>query len=686
MWLIMTTALIVTAITFVITLLWWLYWPMYTAEAALWVTPPNVGPLTGNPELASKDIMDRLLRSHAQMVMSNPVLEKAATNTRLTNTKWYNEDKTNAVRRLAKEISVNPLANTSYIQVSMTAKAVSDDDRTELAEIVNAVAEEAEKYSSSGSRVDRQGEIDRLKTLGDSLRTDLDNIRRDPLTAAPTENLQERADVLNMELRTWSDQLIRMELYRAGAEASLAAFQEQKKNNTIAASPEVLRALEMDSTLMTLRNRVLDLSAQQERMLSKYGQKATPLQSVEALLESTKRQAEAREKMLTAQAIGLMETQRQADVASVTSQITDILNKLNATRAQYSDIQSKLTRQQQIRIQERNLEERIDTIQDKMLPLQDLATGERQLTLRIQAVPPTERSMPKWGIMMPLGVILGIALGFGLAFLLEFADTSIKGPSDITRRVDLPLLGMVPHLDDVEEEIGDLRLAFITHPNSLIGEAFRQIRTCLAFSGPPSQRRSLLVTSPLPEDGRTTIALNLAAAIAQGGRTVLIVDANFRQPAIRKLFPDCPDGGLSSALVGQMNWPDLVREVRPRLYVMPAGVMPPNPAELLGSDEMRKILSEMVERYDQVLIDGAPCLVVTDSPILSTLVDGVVLTVRAGANTYGIVQRARDTLRRVGAHIVGVALNGVRITAGGYLRQSYETFYQYHEQSRTPVA
>jgi capsular exopolysaccharide synthesis family protein len=268
--------------------------------------------------------------------------------------------------------------------------------------------------------------------------------------------------------------------------------------------------------------------------------------------------------------------------------------------------------------------------------------------------------------------------------MLELIDTSVRGPSDIARRVDLPLLGMGPHQDDLEEDIKDLRLAFSTHPNSLISEAFRQVRTCLLYSGPASQRRTLLVTSPQPEDGRTTVALNLAASVARGGRKVLVVDANFRQPAIGKLFSSCPDGGLSSALVGQAAWRDMVREIEPNFSVMASGPLPPNPGELLGSEQMSSIIAEMVAEYDQVIFDAAPCLLVTDAPALSTLVDGVVLVVRAGANTYGIVQRSREMLTRIGAHVVGVVLNGVRAMAGGYLRKNYEAFYDYHEQAKLP--
>jgi len=251
--------------------------------------------------------------------------------------------------------------------------------------------------------------------------------------------------------------------------------------------------------------------------------------------------------------------------------------------------------------------------------------------------------MPKYTIMVPLGVFLGLAVGLGLSFLLELIDTSIKGPADISRRIDLPLLGMVPHEDDMDEDIEDMRTLMLTNADSLAGEAYRQIRTCLLFSGPASQRRSLMITSPSPGDGRTAVTMNLAASIAQGGRKVLVVDANFRQPSLSNLFPQASVNGLSSALVGQGRWEDDVYQVDRNLSVMTAGPLPPNPAELFGSEQMRTIIAEMTARYDQVIFDAAPALVVTDPSVLGTQVD-------------------------------------VRITAGGYLKKNYNTFYEYRGQ------
>jgi capsular exopolysaccharide synthesis family protein len=162
---------------------------------------------------------------------------------------------------------------------------------------------------------------------------------------------------------------------------------------------------------------------------------------------------------------------------------------------------------------------------------------------------------------------------------------------------------------------------------------------------------------------------------------VLLVDANFRRPGILQVFPQADKVGLAEALSGQTRWEQSVQDTQvENLSIMASGPLPPNPAELLGSDLAKTIVAEMGAKYDQVIIDGPPLLLMADASVMAAMVDGVVLVVRAGANTYGIVQRCRDTLNRIGAHTMGVVLNAVRTTVGGSLQKNYEAFYDYQRK------
>jgi len=164
------------------------------------------------------------------------------------------------------------------------------------------------------------------------------------------------------------------------------------------------------------------------------------------------------------------------------------------------------------------------------------------------------------------------------------------------------------------------------------------------------------------------------------------VDANFRRPAVARLLNVANEAGLSDVLSGQKPWDQCVQGTKvTNLSVIGSGKLPPNPNELLGSSLAKKMLTEMAQQYDQVIFDGPPLLLISDASVLATQLDGVILVVRAGSNTHGIVSRCRASLNRIGAHVLGVALNAVRATAGGYLQKNYDAYYDYHEDEREVV-
>ncbi len=688
-WLIILLVGIFTAISIISTALWLQYSPFYTAEALISVRQPMGETLRGGANRPiSTDIVNQMTRTQAQLIKGEPTLADVARRDDVRGTAWYSRiGPQNVLQELVDEIQVAPIRDTNLIRVYMSGVARNPTERSELALIINAVCIEAIRSVVSVAKQGRQSHIEELQTESRNLATQLARIRRDIAAALPTDSpkISEFRTVLSIKFQALENQVTRLELDLAQAKAMLQSLREQSRRGTLSSQPQVMMIVDNDQILRSLRIAEVNLETQRKSLLRKFMPKHQTVMDLETRLASVRNQIVEREKTVTKDAITSLVEMRQNEVDSLTAQLAEVRDRLANTNASLKRVQETLARVDQLRAQEDALVSQIDRIDQRETELRIAVRREEPILLARSATEPREPSMPKWSIMVPVGVMLGLLIGLSLAFLLEFIDTSIKGPADLTKRMDLPLLGVVPHTDDLEETIDDIRLAFATNPNSLIGEAFRQIRTCLMFSGPAEQRRSLLITSPSPEDGRGTVTMNLAAAMSSGGRNVLVVDANFRQPTVRELYPDCPEGGLSSALTGQADWRDLVRQVEPNLSVMTAGPLPPNPAELLGSEQMQTLVSEMVAQYDQVVFNGAPCLVVSDAAVLSTMIDAVILVVRAGVNTSGIVQRTRIMLDRVGARILGVVLNGMRATAGGYLRKNYDTFYEYHEQRKLPV-
>ncbi len=684
-WLILLCVIFFTALGIGGHFLWERYAPSYTASAFLSFRPPSADPLGGGTRQYQADAMERWINSHAEMVKTEGVLRQALDeDDDLQKTNWYRRTSPEQMLvELEEMVTVAPVRDTTWIRIAVSDQAKADQDRKDLAIIANSIGEAAVEISRSETSAESQREIDQLREERTGL--DLQRKRVTEEIASIRANqqvstLRERRNTLATRLESYTRLIIQLEQQVQQARAAVAELDQIDLDS----AREVADAINQDSLVHSLRVTKVNLETEYDNLLRKFGPGHPSVKSIRNRLASVEKQLAEREKTIKDDAKAQIRDARVGMRDALVAQLAEAQERYNEADTRAQDVQQTLETLERLEAQRDELTDRIRKIDDGTMSRRLALKQYDPLNLKVRAVKPREPSWPRLEVLVPLGVLLGLVSGLGLAFLLEFVDTSVKNPGDVSRKLDLPLLGMVPHLDDVEDDIDDMRLAFLTNPNSLVGEAFRQVRTTLLFSGPPEQRRSLLVTSAMPEDGRGTVTLNLAASIARGGKKVLVIDANFRQPMIKDLFPQTPEAGLSSALVGESDWRELVREIEPNFSVMPAGPMPPNPGELLGSDRMVKLIEEFKGEFDQILFDGAPVLVVTDPAILSSIVDGTVMVVRAGVNTYGVVGRARDMIDRVGGHVIGAVLNGVRVTAGGYLRKNYDTFYEYHEQAKLP--
>lgn len=221
----------------------------------------------------------------------------------------------------------------------------------------------------------------------------------------------------------------------------------------------------------------------------------------------------------------------------------------------------------------------------------------------------------------------------------------------------------------------------VTHkdPSAAASEAFRTLRTNLQFLGVDKPLRTYLVTSATPSEGKTTTSANLAVAFAQTGARVCLVDADLRRPTLAKVFGLDNWSGLTTVLIGQADYKQCIQEnIVPGLSVLTSGPIPPNPAELLGSQQMDRVLRELESSYDVVIFDSPPVLAVTDACVLSAKVNGVILVVRAGQVGYPEVIRARDALNGVKANILGAVLDGIKPSAS-------DGYYYYYYSSKEPA-
>jgi capsular exopolysaccharide synthesis family protein len=295
-----------------------------------------------------------------------------------------------------------------------------------------------------------------------------------------------------------------------------------------------------------------------------------------------------------------------------------------------------------------------------------------------------------------LALVVSLALGIGLALFLEYLDDTVKTPSDIERGLRLASLAVIPIAGkSATQRLFPLRfrgngnghrngsgreLLINSDGPSLQAEAYRHLRTSVLLSTPGHAPNTLLVTSSVPAEGKTTTVVNTATVLAQTGAKVLVIDADMRRPRLHQVFGTNNDAGLSSILSSQMSEAEVLSMVTQyedtNIYLMSSGAIPPNPAELLGSDQFRNLLKTVSGTFQHVIIDSPPIASFTDGVLISSMVDGVLLVVQGGKTSKQVVKRTRQMLHEIGAKIVGVVLNKIDVRSHNYYyHHDYKSYY-----------
>lgn len=369
-------------------------------------------------------------------------------------------------------------------------------------------------------------------------------------------------------------------------------------------------------------------------------------------------------------AIASYETQ----IAEVESQIQETTRVLEAS-TDSAEIERMEARLDQYEVKRKNL----------VLRLQEERVSEEQSSPEVvqveYALISTEPISPRPLRNAAVAAVVGLMLSVAGVYIYDTLDDSIKDPEELTRELQLPVMGLISRYKDP----GDGRLITQAMPRSPVAESFRALRTNVQYTSVDAPLKKLLITSPAPGDGKSTVAANLAMVIAQSGRRVTLVDSDMHRPRIHRIFHVQRRPGLSSLFIKptiRLNG-SFQPTFQDGLHVIGAGDMPLKPAEWLGSKKMREIIDVVLEQSDLVILDTPPVLSVTDAVVMAPMVDSVLIVVRPGVTKMSALRAAVEQLRHVGARIGGVVINGADNRKSRY--DDYYNHYKYYQTNGKPA-
>jgi exopolysaccharide transport family protein len=431
-----------------------------------------------------------------------------------------------------------------------------------------------------------------------------------------------------------------------------------------------------------LRTREADLKIQAAELNTQFGPSYPKLAQLNSQLKEVDVQIQAEAKKIVGKIHGqyLAALQRESMLHDALEKQKQEANKLNESAIDYSLLKRDLDTNRQL----------YEGLLEKLKEA-GVSAGLRSNNFRIVDVArvPTSPIEPNIPRNLSFAFVLGLTSGVGLAFLLEGLDNTVRTTEQAQMISGLPPLGMIPLGSRAAREGATSKRLVIAsskeavelitqvRPQSQMAESYRALRTSLLLSNLGAPPKVIMITSALPQEGKTTTSINCAVVLAQKDVRVLLIDADLRRPSIHKTLGMGPRSGLSNVLTGSASLQQAITRsaILPNLSVLPAGTPPPNPAELLASSNMRDVLAELREQYDHIVVDTPPTLSVTDAVVLSPRADAIVLVIRSGQTTKQALRRSRDILMQVNAKVSGVLLNAVDLSSPDY-------YYYYEYQGK----
>jgi polysaccharide biosynthesis transport protein len=619
--------------------------PIYLASATLEIhaRAQKVAPVADVSQIGTTEMgwsaEERYFKTQLEILKSRDVAQRAFDSLGLKEHPMF-KGREDPVALFARMLEIDPVAETGIVKLSMMGS-----DREQVAAWVNAVADAYVQRNMDQA-------VQATRTAVDSLLQEMEPWRK-RLQETQDKKFQYARDkkvfVPDVQRKSYDERLSQLEkeftttqLHRLQLEA---VFQKISEIDRAGGNYQVIPQVAEDQVLRDLNKQRIDLETEQKRLLVTFKPGHFKVKEVTSELDKLKQKIDSE----TERIISAIRT----DYSLTQDREKDLKNAIEATKIEALDVSEKSSGYTMLETEETESKRIFDLMTGRIKEVDLNASLIRNnVSVLDHALVPQRPEKPKKILNLALALILGIGLGIGLVFFLEYIDTTVRSVDAIERDFDLRVLAVVP--------------SNTPEASSSVSEAFHTLRMGVQMGSRDGERRVVLVTSAAPGEGKTTVAVSLARALARGGDRVVLVDADLRRPSVHASLGMEATPGLSNHLSGQ-DGPTGYRSLLqpgdvPGLSVIPSGPLPPNPPELLTTGAFSSLLGSLKSECDWVILDSPPAVGLADALLLASASDMVLLVIRHAATDRDLIRRALGSIRRANGSILGAVLNGVDLS------------------------
>jgi polysaccharide biosynthesis transport protein len=578
-------------------------------------------------------------------------------------------DESALVTAFIGRVNVEPVRGSRLVDVSFDSM-----DPKFAAKAANTLIEE---YVSQNLQVKLQTSENMLSWLEKELANQQGKVEQSERALAEYRDkqnalsLDDKQNIVLSRLNQLNDAVTRAKMTRVQKETQYSQIKALLPSVGLDTVPvDSVPLVAQNAQIQSLKGKLIDLQHQKVQLSERYGEKHPALLNVVAQIQDTQRQ-------LNLEVTKALQSVKNDYDTAVLEERT-LSQNLEAAKADVQDLSRKSVGYNVMEREAKSNRQVYESLLQREKELR-VSSNSRSNNVRlvdraeVPKIPLTPTGRRTWLMSFAIGLIVAVGVAFGL----DYMNDTIKTPEDVTRRLKLPFLGLVPSVRGDKHPV--LASSHVPHD---FGEAFRSLRTSLMSRFAADGTKTLLITSAQPLEGKTTTACNIAMALAYGGARVLLIDADMRRPGLHRPLQLTNERGLSQVLIGQARVRDVIqRTVDPNLLAITAGRTPPNPSELLASERMKTLLSNLSHGpFDWIVIDTPPVLAVTDAVILAPLVSGVTFVVGAEMTRRRLAERALDTIMSAHPRFAAVVLNKVDFARNKYYYsryygQQYKNYY-----------